>query len=157
MFGPGFPLILIAASLAALLYVWGRQILGPLAAVGAVFVYVLDPTILAHSHLVTTDVGLAAFTVLSMFAALELHERSELEAARVLRARPGGRVDGEVLGRIFITGGRTVAAGRPALAAESEFRKRAGLPEATRFVRAAPGLGSRRRRGTIDQTGHGSR
>jgi hypothetical protein len=68
MFWARLPLILIAASLAALLYVWGRQILGPLAAVGAVFVYVLDPTILAHSHLVTTDVGLAAFTVLSMFA-----------------------------------------------------------------------------------------
>ncbi|MGA2039156.1 MAG: phospholipid carrier-dependent glycosyltransferase [Bryobacteraceae bacterium] len=68
MFWARLPLILIAASLAALLYLWGRQILGPLAAVGAVFIYVLDPTILAHSYLVTTDVGLAAFTILSMFA-----------------------------------------------------------------------------------------
>jgi hypothetical protein len=68
MFWARLPFILIAVSLAALLYVWGRQMLGPLAAVGAVFIYVLDPTILAHSYLVTTDVGLAAFTVLLMFA-----------------------------------------------------------------------------------------
>jgi hypothetical protein len=68
MFWARLPLILIAGSLVALLYLWGRQILGPLAAVGAVFVCVLDPTMLAHSFLVTTDVGLAAFTVLLMFA-----------------------------------------------------------------------------------------
>jgi len=67
MFWARLPFILLAASLAVLLYLWGRQMLGPLAAVGAVFIYVLDPTILAHSFLVTTDVGLAVFTVLLMF------------------------------------------------------------------------------------------
>jgi hypothetical protein len=67
MFWARLPLILIAAALVALLYLWGRQMLGPLAAVGAVFVCILDPTMLAHSFLVTTDVGLAAFTVLLMF------------------------------------------------------------------------------------------
>ena len=68
MFWARLPLILLAASLGVLLYIWGRQVLGPVAALGAVFVYVLDPTILAHSYLVTTDVGLAAFTILLMFA-----------------------------------------------------------------------------------------
>lgn len=68
MFWARLPFILVAALLALLLYLWGRQLLGPPAAVGAVFVYCLDPTILAHSYLVTTDIGLAAFTVLAMFA-----------------------------------------------------------------------------------------
>ena len=51
-----------------MIYLWGRQIVGPLAALGAVFLYALDPTILAHSFLVTMDVGLAAFTILFFFA-----------------------------------------------------------------------------------------
>jgi hypothetical protein len=62
------PMMLVAALLAAVLYLWGRQLFGPLAAAGAVFVFVLDPTILAHSQLVTTDVGVAGFTVLALFA-----------------------------------------------------------------------------------------
>jgi hypothetical protein len=53
------------------LYFWGRQILGTTAAVGAVFLFALDPTILGHSFLVTTDVGVAAFTVLFLFTLWE--------------------------------------------------------------------------------------
>jgi hypothetical protein len=41
---------------------------GPTAALGALFLYALDPTLLAHSYLVTTDAGLAAFTVLFLWA-----------------------------------------------------------------------------------------
>jgi hypothetical protein len=63
-----FPFPLLASLLGALIYLWGRQVVGPLAALGAVFLYALDPTILAHSFLVTMDVGLAAFTVLFFFA-----------------------------------------------------------------------------------------
>ncbi len=62
------PMILIGALLALILYLWGRQLIGPLAAAAAVLVFVLDPTILGHSQLVTTDVGMASFTVLALFA-----------------------------------------------------------------------------------------
>jgi len=68
MFWARLPFILVASLLGVLIYVWGRQMIGALAAVGAVFLYVLDPTVLAHSFLVTTDVGLAAFSVLFVFA-----------------------------------------------------------------------------------------
>jgi hypothetical protein len=62
------PLLLVAAMLAAVLFLWGRQIAGSLAAAGAVLLYTMDPNILGHSYLVTTDVGLAAFLVLFLFA-----------------------------------------------------------------------------------------
>jgi len=62
------PLLLVAAMLAAVLFLWGRQITGGLAAAGAVLLYTMDPTILGHSYLVTTDVGIAAFLVLFLFA-----------------------------------------------------------------------------------------
>jgi hypothetical protein len=62
------PMMLVAALLGVLLYLWGRQLLGSLAATGAVWAFVTDPTILAHSQFVTTDVGVAAFSVLALFA-----------------------------------------------------------------------------------------
>jgi len=68
MFWSRLPLILLAALLGILLYAWGREMVGPAAALAALFLYALDPTILAHSYLVTTDAGLAAFTVLFLWA-----------------------------------------------------------------------------------------
>ena len=68
MFWARLPFILMAALLGVLIYVWGRVLVGDLAALGALFLYAFDPTIIAHSYLVTTDVGLAAFTMLFLFA-----------------------------------------------------------------------------------------
>ena len=67
MFWARLPFILLAALLGILLYAWGREMVGPAAALGALFLYALDPTVLAHSYLVTTDAGLAAFTVLFLW------------------------------------------------------------------------------------------
>lgn len=61
------PFTLLAACLGLLIYVWGRELFGSAAGLGALFLYVLDPTILAHSFLVTTDVGLAAFSTLFLW------------------------------------------------------------------------------------------
>jgi hypothetical protein len=68
MFWSRLPFILLASLLGILLYAWGRQMVGSAAALGALFLYALDPTVLAHSYLVTTDAGLAAFTVLFLWA-----------------------------------------------------------------------------------------
>jgi Dolichyl-phosphate-mannose-protein mannosyltransferase/SEC-C motif len=68
LFWARLPMILLAALLGVLLYVWGRQLLGPVAAAGAVFVYVLDPNIVAHSQFVNNDVGVAFFIVLALWA-----------------------------------------------------------------------------------------
>ncbi|MBI3697293.1 MAG: glycosyltransferase family 39 protein, partial [Acidobacteria bacterium] len=68
MFWSRLPFILLATLLAVLVYLWGRKLVGDLAAMGALFLYALDPTVLAHSFLVTTDVGFAAFTVLFFVA-----------------------------------------------------------------------------------------
>ncbi len=62
------PFALIATGLGALIYAWGRRLLGGAAAVAALVLYAFDPTIVAHAPLVTTDVGFAAFAVLFFFA-----------------------------------------------------------------------------------------
>ena len=59
-------LVAFLAGLAAL----GLALASPLdafAALGALFLYAFDPTIIAHSALVTTDTGVTAFTVLFLF------------------------------------------------------------------------------------------
>jgi hypothetical protein len=62
------PMILTGVFLGLMIYLWGRELLGETAALGALFLYALDPTIVAHSALVTTDVGLAAFSVAFLYA-----------------------------------------------------------------------------------------
>jgi hypothetical protein len=68
MFWARLPFILLAGLLGGLIYWWGRELVGSAAALGALFLYALDPNIVAHSALVTTDVGVTAFAVLFLFA-----------------------------------------------------------------------------------------
>jgi Dolichyl-phosphate-mannose-protein mannosyltransferase/SEC-C motif len=68
LFWARLPFAVLGALLGLLIYWWGRELVGSAAALGAVFLYTLDPTMVAHASLVTTDVGLAAFTMLFLFA-----------------------------------------------------------------------------------------
>jgi hypothetical protein len=61
------PMIAVATMLGAVIFLWGREIFGPRAALCALFLYALDPNILAHSYLSTTDSGFAAFTMLFLY------------------------------------------------------------------------------------------
>ncbi len=62
------PLMLLAVMLGAVLFVWGRQLIGAGAALGGLFLFALDPTVIAHAGFVTMDVGCSAFIVLLLFA-----------------------------------------------------------------------------------------
>jgi hypothetical protein len=68
MFWARLPFLLLGALLGVLIYWWGCELVGSAAALGALFLYALDPTMVAHSALVTTDVGVTAFAVLFLFA-----------------------------------------------------------------------------------------
>ena len=67
LFWARLPFILLGALLGWLIYWWGRELVGSAAALAALFFYAFDPTIVAHSALVTTDVGVTTFTVLFLF------------------------------------------------------------------------------------------
>jgi 4-amino-4-deoxy-L-arabinose transferase-like glycosyltransferase len=77
MFLARLPFLLLAAALGVLLYLWGRQLFGEVAAVAALFLYTLDPTILGHGYLATLDVGLAAFVLLFLFTLWRYMERPD--------------------------------------------------------------------------------
>src|SRR5207302_1751441 len=68
LFWARLPMLLIALLLGCVLWAWGRRMLGDAAAVGALVLFALDPALIAHGPLVTTDVGCAAFVTLFVFA-----------------------------------------------------------------------------------------
>lgn len=62
-----FVTILIYLALAALVYVWSRELYGPAAALLSLWLVVFDPNLMAHGRLVTNDVPLAATVLLACF------------------------------------------------------------------------------------------
>ena len=71
------PLMLVSVMLGALVYVWGRQLIGAAAALGGLLLFALDPTVIAHAGMVTMDVGSSAFMVLMLCAVWNYLQRPQ--------------------------------------------------------------------------------
>jgi hypothetical protein len=67
LFWSRLPIILIAVLLGFFIYVWTKELAGTLAGLFALILYASDPNILAHSHYVTTDIGIAAFLFMATY------------------------------------------------------------------------------------------
>jgi 4-amino-4-deoxy-L-arabinose transferase-like glycosyltransferase len=67
LFWGRIPMILIAAIGATATFLWARDLYGSVAGLLALTLYAFCPNLLAHGMLVTTDVPLAAFTVLTLY------------------------------------------------------------------------------------------
>ena len=68
LFWARLPLLLLAPLLGLLVYCWGRELAGAGAGLCALFLLAADPTMVAHSYLVTTDVSVATFSLLFLLA-----------------------------------------------------------------------------------------
>jgi hypothetical protein len=62
------PALLLSLAMASLVAVWAAHLWGWAGGLLALFLYTFDPTITAHSQLVTTDVGVACFSVLYLWS-----------------------------------------------------------------------------------------
>lgn len=62
------PTIWLTLLLGALIFRWGRQVAGQTAAVFALALFSLDPNVLAHGRLITSDLPLACFMTLAVYA-----------------------------------------------------------------------------------------
>ena len=63
------PILAMSAALGWLIFFWGRQLFGSRGALLALSLYALDPNVVAHSCLVTTDLGVTLFMCLTLWAA----------------------------------------------------------------------------------------
>jgi hypothetical protein len=59
LYASRFMVLLLGALLGVLVYFWAREWLGPTAALAALACFALEPNLLAHSTLVTTDLGIS--------------------------------------------------------------------------------------------------
>jgi 4-amino-4-deoxy-L-arabinose transferase-like glycosyltransferase len=73
-FWPRVPMVFITLALGWLVFVYARQLFGARAALFAVALYALEPTVLAHGRVIQTDVP-AAFSYLLFFYALHAYAR----------------------------------------------------------------------------------
>ena len=69
------PILLLSLVLGWFLFRWGRTLFGARGALLALALYVFDPNVVAHSSLVTTDLGVTLFMFLSVYALWAWSER----------------------------------------------------------------------------------
>jgi len=64
-----------------MVFLWGRRILGSAAAVVAVLIFSMTPTVLAHAGLSTTDMGVTACIAAALYASLRLVEEPNVKTS----------------------------------------------------------------------------
>ncbi len=69
------PILGLSIALGWAMFCWGRRLFGPRAALLGLALYVLDPNVVAHSCLVTTDLGVTVFMFLAVYALWAWSER----------------------------------------------------------------------------------
>ncbi len=72
----------VALLWAAFLFRWAADWFGPWGGIAALTLFVFDPNILAHATLATNDVGFAAFSLITTFAATRLLSRRSLRGKK---------------------------------------------------------------------------
>lgn len=67
LFWARFPMVLVMILLGIFVFKWTKELAGEKAALLATFLLTFSPNIIAHGRFVTTDVGLAAFLIISLY------------------------------------------------------------------------------------------
>lgn len=67
LFWGRIPMVLVALLLGFFVWQWSLELYGRYAAFFALFLYILSPTILAHSRIVHTDLGITAFYFITTY------------------------------------------------------------------------------------------
>jgi len=67
LFWNRFPILLYAILLGIYVFLWTRDLFGKKTALFALFLFSFSPNILAHSHFVTTDLGVAASFFITLY------------------------------------------------------------------------------------------
>jgi hypothetical protein len=75
LFRGRMPIIILGAALAIIVFVWSRRLFGLAGGILSLALFCFDPNFIAHSALVTTDVGVALFMMAAVYFAWRACER----------------------------------------------------------------------------------
>jgi 4-amino-4-deoxy-L-arabinose transferase-like glycosyltransferase len=67
LFWGRMPIVLLGTLLGVYVFLWARDLFGPAAGLLALFLYSFCPNVIAHSHLVTMDLPLSSFCVMTFY------------------------------------------------------------------------------------------
>ncbi|MBI1388391.1 MAG: phospholipid carrier-dependent glycosyltransferase [bacterium] len=81
LFWARLPVMLLSCGLAALIFIWARELYGDAGGLLSLGLYCLSPNLLAHARLATLDLGLCFFTVLALYAAYRYRLKPSLQRA----------------------------------------------------------------------------
>ncbi len=81
LFWSRFPIILLSLLLGFVIFKWARELFGVKAGLLALTLYAFDPNILGHNHYVTTDLGIAAFSVFAFYFFVRYLKKPTLKTA----------------------------------------------------------------------------
>jgi len=99
-------IVLLGVVLGLLVYTWAREWLGPLPALAALVLFVLEPNLMAHSSVVTTDLGVTTFifgTVYFLWRTCRRLQRPDIAAVAVCCGiAAASKFSGVVLGPIVL-------------------------------------------------------
>jgi hypothetical protein len=96
------PFLLMTILLGAAIFAWGREMLGPFAALAATFLFVLDPALVAHGVLVTTDTGFALGAVLTAWTLWRWMQHRTLPRLALCGAALGTALAAKFTGLLFV-------------------------------------------------------
>jgi 4-amino-4-deoxy-L-arabinose transferase-like glycosyltransferase len=77
LFWGRIPIVLLGLLLGAVVFRWSQQLYGNIPGFFALGFYVFCPNIIAHSHLITSDLGVSAFLTLSLYFLWRYSERGK--------------------------------------------------------------------------------
>ena len=94
--------IAFGAATAFLLWWWARRALGPVAALGALFIFCVQPTVIAHGALATLDMGVTALVFAAFFALSRFTETADRPWAALAGVLLGLGIAGKGVTLIFL-------------------------------------------------------
>src|SRR5215472_1845544 len=62
------PFVALSTALALAVFLWAKQLWGKASAFGALFLYALNPELIAHSHYANLDLGISFVTTLALWS-----------------------------------------------------------------------------------------
>lgn len=137
------PMILVGLFLGLAMWWWSRQLWGEGAAVGVLLLFAFGPNLLAHARLVTTDVGVSAFTVATVAALWKLSVTRRLRWAVVASVALGLALLAKYSG--------LVTAGLAGLLVVADWGLRRVWPRREAAAKEGPHGAGARREGTDDE------
>jgi hypothetical protein len=96
------PFLILTILLGATIFAWGREMLGPFAALAATVLFALDPAIVAHGVLVTTDTGFALGAVLTAWTLWRWLQHRTLGRLALCGAALGAALASKFTGLLFL-------------------------------------------------------